>query len=198
MRRLTDLLGASILLLLLAPLLALAALTVLLATGRPVFFGHQRVGRSGRPFRCWKLRTMNVGAEDRLRHEPALRHSYVRNGYKLPNGEDPRVTRVGRWLRRTYLDEIPQLLNVLNGTMSLVGPRPVVPDELALYGDAAGELLRDRPGIVGAWTARGRERPDYPERARIELEYLQHRSPARDLAIFLRTIPVVLRGQDDG
>jgi serine/threonine-protein kinase len=108
---------------------------------------------------------------------------------------DPRVTTVGRWLRRSYLDELPQLFNVLNGTMSLIGPRPIVPDELVHYGAAADELLHARPGMVGAWTSCGLRRPDYPERAQLELDYIRNRSPRRDLVILARTIPVVLRGQ---
>jgi len=180
------------------PVLLLGAAAVRAVDGRPVFFGHQRLGRNGRRFRCWKLRTMRLDAEETLAREPELRSQYVRNGYKLPNGSDPRVTRLGRILRRTYIDEIPQLWNVLNGTMSLVGPRPIVPDELEHYAGGEEELLSERPGIVGAWTSRGRARPAYPERARIELDYLRTRSPSRDLIILARTIPVVLRGQGDG
>jgi lipopolysaccharide/colanic/teichoic acid biosynthesis glycosyltransferase len=141
---------------------------------------------------------MEVGAEARLRSNPRLHGRFVRNGYKLPPGEDPRVTWIGKWLRRTYVDEIPQLFNVIAGCMSLVGPRPIIADELEHYGDDAADLLRSKPGIIGAWTVRGRERPDYPARALIELEYLRTRTARRDLAILLRSIPVVLRGQDDG
>ena len=197
-RRAADILGATLLLAALSPILLLGAIAVLLSDGRPVFFGHHRLGRDGRRFRCWKLRTMRLGAEEALAREPELRSRYVRNGYKLPNGSDPRVTRLGRILRRTYIDEIPQLWNVLNGSMSLVGPRPIVPDELEHYAGGEDMLLGERPGIVGAWTSRGRARPAYPERARIELDYLRTRSPSRDLIILARTIPVVLRGQGDG
>jgi exopolysaccharide production protein ExoY len=198
MRRLADIAGATLLLLLLSPIVLLGAVAVLVVEGRPVFFGHRRLGRDGRRFRCWKLRTMRLDAEETLAREPELHTQYVSNGYKLPNGSDPRVTRLGRILRRTYIDEIPQLWNVLNGTMSLVGPRPIVPDELEHYAGGEDELLRERPGIVGAWTSRGRARPAYPERARIELDYLRTRTPSRDLIILARTIPVVLRGQGDG
>jgi exopolysaccharide production protein ExoY len=196
-RRAADIAGASVLLVLLAPVLLLGMAAVLAADGRPVFFGHGRIGCGGRRFRCWKLRTMRIDAEQRLEREPELKHRYVRNGFKLPNGTDPRVTPLGRVLRRTYVDEIPQLFNVLNGTMSLVGPRPIVLDELVHYGPEANRLLREPPGIVGAWTSHGRARPAYPERAHIELEYLRTRSAAADLKILARTIPVVLRGQED-
>jgi len=196
-RRLFDLAGALVLFVALSPLLLAGSLAVLVTSGRPILFGHHRLGRDGRPFRCLKLRTMTVGAERHLEREPALKSRYVANGFKLPNGNDPRVTRVGRVLRRTYIDEIPQLLNVVSGSMSLIGPRPIVPEELAEYGEGARELLRTRPGIIGAWTVRGRDRPTYPARASIELEYVRNRTPGRDFGILLRSIPVVLRGQDD-
>lgn len=194
-RRLFDICGAIILLALLAPALLVGAAMVFVASGRPVLFGQVRVGRNGRRFRCLKLRTMRIDAEQHLEREPDLHHRYLNGGYKLPNGSDPRVTRPGRWLRRTYIDEIPQLFNVIGGSMSLVGPRPVVPSELREYGCEADELLGVRPGIIGEWTSRGRARPEYPERARLELDYVRNRTPVRDLAILVRTVPVVLRGQ---
>lgn len=196
-RRVVDVLAASVLLMLAGPLLLLGALAVSLASGRPVFFAHRRVGLDGRSFRCWKLRTMTVDAEERLEREPELREHYRRNGFKLPASVDPRVTRVGRWLRRRHIDEIPQLLNVLNGTMSLVGPRPVVEPELVEYRPHERELLSIKPGVFGAWTSRGRARPPYPERARLELEYVRHRSLRRDLVILMETVPVLFRGQAD-
>jgi exopolysaccharide production protein ExoY len=195
-RRVLDLVGASVLLLLALPLLLLGALAVLIGSGRPVLFGHRRIGRDGRTFRCWKLRTMTHGAELWLASDPLLRERHAASGFKLPIHEDPRITPVGRWLRRTHIDELPQLANVLAGSMSLVGPRPIVERELAHYGDAAAELLSTRPGIFGAWTCRGRERPPYPERARLELAYVRTRSLRGDLAILLRSVPVVLRGQE--
>jgi len=194
-RRAFDIVAAILLLVLLAPFLIAGALVVLVGSGRPVFFGHERIGRNGHRFRCLKLRTMRVDAERRLEHEPELRHRYLDGGYKLPNGSDPRITRSGRWLRRTYIDEIPQLFNVISGSMSLVGPRPIVPSELREYGEEAAELLRIRPGIIGEWTSRGRKRPEYPERARLELDYVRNRTPGRDLVILVRSVPVVLRGQ---
>lgn len=197
LKRAVDVVGAAVLLVIALPLLAIAALAVLLDSGRPVLFGHVRLGQGGRPFRCWKLRTMEVDAEARLEREPALRRRYVENGFKLPLDGDPRITRVGRWLRRSYLDELPQLFNVLAGTMSLVGPRPIVREELAWFGDGAAELLRVKPGIFGEWTSRGRRRPEYPERAKLELCYARNRTLRRDLRILVRSIPAVLSGQAD-
>lgn len=197
MRRLTDIVIAIALLVVLSPVLVAGFVAVLVTSGWPVLFGHERVGRAGRRFRCWKLRTMRIDAERHLEREPGLKTEYMANGFKLPNGKDPRVTRLGRWLRRTYIDEIPQLFNVVAGSMSLVGPRPIVPAELSEYGDDAEDLLQVRPGITGAWTVRGRLRPAYPERARIELDYLRNRTALQDLVILVRSIPVVLRGQGD-
>lgn len=196
-RRAIDVVVSSALLVVTLPLLLIGMLAVLTSSGRPMFFGHVRVGRGGRPFRCWKLRTMRRDAQEMLERDEELREKYVANGFKLPLDEDPRVTRIGRLLRRTYIDELPQLINVLNGTMSLVGPRPIVPEELGEFGAGAGELLRARPGIVGAWTSRGRNRPGYPERVQIELEYVRNPTAKRDLLILARSIPVVLRGQED-
>lgn len=194
LRRALDVLVAFLLLLLTLPILLGAAAAVGITSGRPIFYGHRRVGRGGRSFRCWKLRTMEPEAEQRLLEEPQLRRHYVRNGYKLPLDTDPRITGSGRWLRRSYVDELPQLLNVLNGTMSMVGPRPVIEDELAEFGPHADELLSVRPGIFGAWNCIGDDRPSYPERSRIELEYVRNRSLRRDLAVLVRSVPVVLNG----
>jgi lipopolysaccharide/colanic/teichoic acid biosynthesis glycosyltransferase len=198
LRRAADVVGSISLLVFFAPFLFIAVVAIVVGSGRPVFFRQERLGKDGRVFRCWKLRTMMVGAENDLEREPLLKLQYVANGFKLPNGDDPRITREGRWLRRTYIDEVPQLFNVIAGSMSLIGPRPIVADELVHYGGEADELLRTKPGIVGAWTSHGRRRPDYPERARLELDYVRNRSTLRDLAIVLRSIPVVLRGQGDG
>jgi exopolysaccharide production protein ExoY len=194
-KRALDVVLALLLIVLTAPMLLLAAAAVLLTSGRPVFFGHLRIGRHGVPFRCWKLRTMSVGAELVLATNPTLHAHYVSNGFKLPLSADPRVTPLGALLRRSYIDELPQLFNVLSGTMSMVGPRPIVAPEVAEYGATAGELLSARPGIFGAWAAEGRARPTYPQRSQLELEYVRRRSLALDLLILVRSVPVVLLGQ---
>ncbi|MEX1184839.1 MAG: sugar transferase [Gemmatimonadota bacterium] len=196
-KRLLDAVVAALLLAVLAPLILLLATAVLLTSGRPVFFGHRRLGRGGVPFRCWKLRTMQEDAELVLAASPALHESYIANGYKLPVAEDPRVTQLGAFLRRTYLDELPQLFNVIQGSMSLVGPRPIVEAEAGNYGEHSAELLHVRPGLIGAWTSRGHARPPYPERAQIELEYVRGRSLRRDAHLLLLALPVILRGQPE-
>lgn len=197
LRRAVDVVGAAVLLALTAPLLVGGAALVVVGGGRPIFFGHQRVGRYGRPFRCWKLRTMTVGAEEALERDPVLRAHHRANGFKLPTASDPRVPWWGRILRRTYLDELPQLLNVLAGEMSLVGPRPVVPDELEMFGGERDTLLTVKPGIFGAWNSCGRARPPYPERAQLELDYVRNRAWTRDLRILVRSIRAVVQGQGD-
>jgi len=196
-RRVLEAVAAATTLLILSPLLLAGMAIVLVAGGRPLFFGHERVGLHGRRFRCWKLRTMTEDAERRLDEDAGLRERHETNGFKLPNGSDPRITWWGRWLRKTYLDEIPQLWNVVWGDMALVGPRPIVADELHLFGDGAGELLGVKPGIFGAWNSRGRGRPPYPERAALELDYVRHRSTLRDVRILLRSVVAVLQGQGD-
>ena len=195
-RRLFDVLGATLLLLLSAPAMLLGMLAVSF-TGRPIFFGHRRLGQGGWEFLCWKLRTMTADAEAQFEREPELYELYLRNDFKLPDSADPRITRVGRILRHTYIDEIPQLFNVLRGDMSLIGPRPIVAAELSNYGRRSEDLLRVKPGLFGAWTSLGRQRPPYPIRARLELEYVRSRTFAGDLRILLRSVPAVLRGQTD-
>ena len=196
--RAVDVFLALVLIVVTAPLLVAAMGTLALTAGRPVLFGHRRLGQGGRVFRCWKLRTMRVDAEKVLALRPGLRRLHRRNGFKLPASRDPRIVRGGRWLRKSHLDELPQLFNVLAGDMSLVGPRPIVADELELFGRDARTLLSVRPGIFGAWTSLGRRRPPYPERARIEVDWVRRRSARRDVAILLRSVGVVLRGQQEG
>ena len=191
-KRGVDIVGASIGLVLAAPLLGLLALAVRLESRGPVLFGHRRVGAWGRRFRCLKFRTMRVDAEQLLRSDPAMYSEYVRNNYKLPEGRDPRITRVGRLLRKTSLDELPQLWNVLRGDMSLIGPRPVVADELTEYGGHRRMLLSVKPGITGEWAITGRSSVGYPQRAAIEIGYVRRWRLSADLSILWRTFPAVL------
>ena len=192
LKRLVDLIGASAGLLFLSPLFGLVALAVKVESRGPVSFGHRRVGLNGRTFTCYKFRSMHSDAEERLQADPALHAEYVANAYKLPEGRDPRLTAVGRFLRKTSLDELPQLVNVLNGEMSLVGPRPIVPKELDQYGHGAPVFLSIKPGMTGAWQINGRSHVGYPDRADIELDYVRTWSLMRDLWILFKTLPVVL------
>jgi exopolysaccharide biosynthesis polyprenyl glycosylphosphotransferase len=192
LKRAVDVAIAATGLLLSAPLLALIALAVRLDSPGPIIFRQLRLGRHGRIFRCLKFRSMYVDAEERLRANEELYALYVAGDYKLPEDLDNRITRVGRFLRRTSLDELPQLFNVLRGDMSLVGPRPIVPDELRHYPQEGPLLLSLRPGITGQWQVNGRSTVSYPIRADLELDYVQSWSITKDFKIMLQTLPVVL------
>jgi exopolysaccharide biosynthesis polyprenyl glycosylphosphotransferase len=193
LKRVFDVVTSAAMLVALSPVLLAVAVAVRLESAGPVVFGHLRAGRRGRFFRCLKFRSMHVDAEERLHADPVLFRRYVENDFKLPAGEDPRITRVGRWLRRTSLDELPQLVNVIRGDMSLVGPRPIVREELNHYADDQPLLLSLRPGVTGLWQVNGRSSVPYPARTYIELEYVQTWTLMRDIEILLRTVPAVLR-----
>lgn len=188
-----DILGAVVGIVLTTPIMLVAAVLIRIESqGWPVF-RHTRVTQGGRRFGCLKLRTMYEDAERHLEENEALYAEYVQNNYKIPEERDPRVTRVGRWLRRTSLDEVPQFWNVLLGDMSLVGPRPLVPAELEHYAGARQRLLLSvRPGLTGAWAVSGRHGVSYPERADIELGYVRSWSLRTDLVVLVRTLRAVL------
>ncbi len=192
-KRAIDIIGALVGLVVSAPvLLALAVLIRLESKGSP-FFRHTRVTSGGRRFGCLKLRTMSEDAEQHLERDEALYAEYVRNNYKIPEEQDPRITKLGRFLRRTSLDEVPQFWNVLIGDMSLVGPRPLVPSELSHYAGARQRLLLSmRPGLTGAWAVSGRHGVSYPERAEIELSYIREWRLGMDLSILTRTFRAIL------
>jgi len=192
LKRGIDLVGSGLGLILLAPLLASISLALKAESRGPVLFRHRRVGRSGRPFDCLKFRSMVADAEDRLRKDPSLLATYRENNFRVPDAADPRVTRVGRLLRRTSLDELPQLWNVLRGEMSLIGPRPVVTEELAHFAGSERLLLSVRPGMTGRWAVTGRHEVAYPARAEIELRYVRTWSLRGDCVIAVKTIGAVM------
>jgi exopolysaccharide biosynthesis polyprenyl glycosylphosphotransferase len=191
-KRLVDLIGAATLLVLLMPLMAALAALIALDSPGPVIFAQRRLGRFGRPIRCYKFRSMYADAEARLLSDPDLYRLYVENSYKVPSTIDTRITKVGRFLRRTSLDELPQLWNVLKGEMSLVGPRPIVPDEIHHYNGQGPFLLSLKPGLTGEWQVSGRSAVPYPQRADVELGYVEGWSLWRDASILIRTLPAVL------
>jgi lipopolysaccharide/colanic/teichoic acid biosynthesis glycosyltransferase len=194
LKRGLDVLGAGLGLLVLAPVMLILALIVRLDSPGPAVFVQKRVGAKGRLFRCFKFRSMKQNAEQILRADPELYAKYLANHFKLPEHADPRLTGIGRFLRKTSLDELPQLLNVLMGQMSLVGPRPIVPAELDHYGhEAALVFMSLKPGVTGAWAVSGRSEVGYPDRAQMELEYIRRWSLLSDIGILLRTVPAVLR-----
>ncbi len=194
-KRLFDIVSAACGLLLLAPVFAAAAAAIRISSPGPVFYGQKRRGRDGRVFRAWKFRTMAPNAEKilaaHLAANPGLRAEWECD-HKLRR--DPRVTPAGRLLRKTSLDELPQLWNVLLGEMSLVGPRPIVDDEIAKYGAKYALYRKVRPGISGLWQVSGRNNTTYDERVRFDEYYVRNWSPWLDLYILARTVKVVLTG----
>ncbi|HEV2766024.1 MAG TPA: sugar transferase [Pyrinomonadaceae bacterium] len=185
-----DVAGALTLILLALPLFALVAALVKATSRGPVLFRHKRIGRGGREFWCFKFRTMSADAEERLKRDARLRQQFEAE-YKLRH--DPRVTPVGRFLRRSSLDELPQLWQVLRGEMSLVGPRPGVAPELAKYSIYANKLLTVKPGLSGMWQVCGRSDTTYPQRVMMDMHYIDHRSLALDAKLLLLTVSAVLR-----
>lgn len=193
-KRVADLIVALISVILFAPVMILAAIAVKLQDGGPVFFAQMRVGRHGRLFRCLKFRSMIVGAEncmdDLLSDDPEAAEEWGRN-QKLAH--DPRVTPVGRLLRATSVDELPQLLNVLRGEMSVVGPRPITPDQVQDYGAGYPRYCTARPGITGLWQVSGRNQTTFRRRAEFDQAYLRAWSLLTDVVLLVRTVDVVVR-----
>ncbi len=188
-KRTFDVLGASIVLLLASPVLLFAAAVVRLSSEGPVFFRQMRVGRDGQHFAMLKFRSMVVDAEAML---PQLVAANESDGALFKIADDPRVTRPGRWLRRFSVDELPQLLNVIRGEMSLVGPRPALPAEVSGYNADVSRRLRVRPGITGLWQVSGRSDLSWEDTVRLDLYYVDNWSMVQDLAILARTAKAVV------
>lgn len=182
-----------------SPLLLVLAVLVKASSRGPVFYVQPRVGRDYRSFGCIKFRTMRKDADQLLagilKRSPQLEAEF-RNDFKLR--EDPRITPLGKFLRRSSLDELPQFLNVLRGEMSVVGPRPIVRKELPRYGRQMDEVLAVRPGLTGLWQVSGRNNLSYSERVRLDVTYARHRTFWLDFQIVLRTVAVVLNPRDRG
>ena len=191
-KRLFDIAIVVMLLPLVLPLMAVLFVLVALDGGRPVF-SHSRVGKDGRIFQCYKVRTMVLNAEERLqeilKNDPVAAKEWAED-FKLRN--DPRITRIGRFLRKTSLDELPQLWNVLRGDMSLVGPRPVTEPEMQFYGRATGAYCSVSPGVTGIWQVSGRNSLSFDERVALDNYYATHLSLREDLRILFMTVPAVL------
>jgi lipopolysaccharide/colanic/teichoic acid biosynthesis glycosyltransferase len=196
MKRIFDIAIASMLMMIMAPLLAFIALLVALETGRPILYRHSRIGQGGRRFNYLKFRTTVPNPDAVLaRHlaeHPEAREQWLRDR-KLKH--DPRITLLGAWLRRTALDELPQLINVVRGDMSLVGPRPVIEDELPRYGANLVYYMEGRPGMTGLWQVSGRKSVDYRRRVRLDSWYVKNWSLCCDLVILMRTALAGFLGQ---
>lgn len=194
-KRSMDLLFAGAAAIIATPALLLISLAIKLESGGPALFAHERIGRGGRRFYLWKFRTMVMNGEEVLaRHffeNPDAAAEWEANR-KLR--KDPRVTRVGRLLRRTSLDELPQLWNILRGEMSLAGPRPIVEEEIPQYGSAFPFYTLSYPGLTGLWQVSGRSETSYRRRIELDVNYVRDWSPFLDLRIFFQTFRAVVRG----
>jgi len=192
LKRVFDAILSCLLIVAFLPVLLIIAAVVSL-DGGPALFGHRRIGRNGVEFKCLKFRTMVVNGDEilaaHLKENPAAREEWLATR-KLR--KDPRVTFIGNLLRRSSLDELPQLLNVMRGDMSLVGPRPIVRDEIGYYSDRYCYYISVRPGLTGEWQTSGRSDTSYEARVNFDVHYVQNQSFMRDMRILLRTIPVVL------
>ena len=178
---------------LLSPLLLLVTFLIWRIDGAPILFGHYRVGKNGKLFKCWKFRSMRRDSDEvlakLLKNDPAAREEWARD-QKLTN--DPRITPIGHFLRKSSLDELPQLLNVIRGEMALVGPRPVTVGELTRYGKARWHYVSVAPGMTGLWQISGRNNTTYAERVEFDKQYVENRSLFGDLSILIKTVRVVV------
>lgn len=189
-KRAMDLAGASLLLLITAPIFVFAAIAVKLFDFGPIFYVHTRVGKGGKLFQCVKFRSMVVDAEMK-KAELAARNKHAdQRTFKLET--DPRITRIGWWLRKLSIDELPQLLNVLPGDMSLVGPRAPIPQEVKLYSSRDQMRLTVKPGLTCIWQVSGRSNLAFPEQLRMDLEYIEKRNLWLDTKLLVLTVPAVL------
>lgn len=159
----------------------------------PVIFKQQRIGKNHKVFNIYKFRSMVINADELLHADRELYGKYVANNYKLEPDEDPRVTKFGIWLRKTSIDEIPQFINILKGEMSIVGPRPVVEEELREYGINVDKFLSVKPGAMGYWQASGRSNIRYPERCEVELYYIDHASLSFDIMIIFKNLISIVK-----
>jgi lipopolysaccharide/colanic/teichoic acid biosynthesis glycosyltransferase len=188
-----DIFLSALLLLLFSPLLALIALAVWVEDGGPVFFAQTRVGKFGREFKMFKVRSMCLNAEQRL--ADLMGRNQHKEGITFKIKDDPRITKVGKWLRKYSFDELPQLYNVFRGDMSLVGPRPPVPREVARYSLADRRRLAAKPGITCVWQISGRSEIDFSGQVKLDVDYIENRDFWTDLEILARTVPAVFSGK---
>lgn len=188
-KRAFDFIVSLLLAIITLPFFIVIAIVIKLDTKGPIFFIHNRVGKRGKRLPLLKFRTMVDGAEDMIKDfSPEQKKEWEEN-YKLEH--DPRITKVGRFLRKTSIDELPQLYNILIGQLSFVGPRPVTTDELEKYGDNKSRVLSVVPGLTGWWACNGRSNVSYEERMQLELYYVEHASIGLDIKIMFKTVGVV-------
>ena len=190
-KRILDCILATIALIILSPIYLIIAIAVKIDSKGPVFFWHTRIGKNGKIIKIYKYRTMVTNAEELIKQFTPEQMKEYKENFKLEN--DPRITKVGKFLRKTSLDELPQLLNIIQGDLALIGPRPVVKSELEKYGENTGKFLSVTPGLTGNWAASGRSNTTYEERMKMELWYVDNISFITDVKIFFKTIIAVIK-----
>lgn len=188
-KRLLDIIGAIIGILSSIPVCLIIIILIKLDSPGPALFAHERYGKSGKLIKVYKFRSMYKNAEDMMKKFTTQQRKEFNENFKLKN--DPRITRVGKVLRRTSLDELPQLINILSGNMSIVGPRPIVVEEIEKYGVHADKFLSVKPGLTGLWQICGRSTTTYDERVALDIKYIDTRTLIGDICIFLKTFLVV-------
>lgn len=192
-KRTIDILGALIGLVLLSPIFLIVAIAIKLDSKGPIIFGHNRKGLHGKDIKVYKFRTMYENSQEIFNNFTKEQKEEFYKNFKLEN--DPRVTKIGDFLRRTSIDELPQLINILNGSMSIVGPRPIVQKEIDLYRDYANKLFSVVPGLTGYWQANGRSDTTYEERIKMDMYYIDNRGFWLDFKIIIKTFGSVLKGE---
>ena len=192
-KRIFDIFFSLICLTLGLPIFILISILILITSGKPIFFKHERLGLKGVKFNCYKFRTMKKNSNTKIfnliKEDKKLKQEYLKTNKLM---KDPRVTKIGKFLRKTSIDEIPQFANILKGDMSLIGPRPIPIDEIYRYGKYADKLLSIKPGLTGSWQTSGRSKLSYSERVEIDMEYINFYNFKKDLLIFFRTFYVLL------
>nr|MBP3680502.1 sugar transferase [Clostridia bacterium] len=193
LKRFIDIIIGTIGLIVCIPIFIIIGIAIKIDSKGPVFFKHKRIGKHGKKLEIYKFRTMIENAEEAMKNFTEEQKKEFAENFKLEN--DPRVTRVGKILRKTSLDELPQIINILKGEMSIIGPRPVVRSELEKYGSNQDKFLSVAPGLTGNWAANGRSDVSYEERMALELDYIENRNLILDMKIFFKTIGSVLKGR---
>ena len=190
-KRSFDIISASIGILFLLPLFIVLAILVKLDSNGPIFFSHKRIGKNGKIIGIYKFRSMVSNSEEIFKNFTEEQKKEFEKNFKLD--DDPRITKIGGFLRKTSLDELPQLLNIIKGDMSVVGPRPIVRAEVEKYGVCADKLFSVKPGLTGFWQANGRSDTTYEERVQMDMYYIDNRSFLLDIRIILKTVISVIR-----
>ena len=191
LKRTLDIILSSIALIIFLPIFLLLILIIRLDSKGPALFGHKRIGKNGKEISVYKFRSMVINAQEVLENFTPEQKAEFEKNFKLEN--DPRITRVGNFLRKTSLDELPQLVNILKGDMSIVGPRPIVKAEINKYGEFANKLFSVTPGLTGHWQANGRSDTTYEERVQMDMFYIENRNLALDIKIIFQTVASVIK-----